>query len=65
MNEIAPDNYQSFLKDIKERIISAQYEALRAVNKKLASVVREISWTKNIVIIRTSIIACSYRSLNY
>ncbi len=35
MSEILADNYQSFLKDIKERIRSAQYEALKAVNKEL------------------------------
>ena len=35
MSEIVQDIYQSFLKDIKERILSAQYEALRAVNKEL------------------------------
>lgn len=30
-----PDKYQSFLKDIKERILKAQYDALKAVNKEL------------------------------
>jgi hypothetical protein len=30
MSEILADNYQSFLKDIKERIRSAQYEALKS-----------------------------------
>ena len=30
-----PRNYASTLKDIKERIISAQYEALKSVNKEL------------------------------
>ncbi|MCK4735345.1 MAG: DUF1016 family protein [Methanophagales archaeon] len=35
MSEIASNNYQLFLNDIKERILSAQYEALRAVNKEL------------------------------
>jgi predicted nuclease of restriction endonuclease-like (RecB) superfamily len=42
MSEIAPDNYQSFFKDIKERILSAQYEALRAVNKELISLYWDI-----------------------
>ncbi len=42
MSEIAPDNYQSFLKDIKERILSAQYEALRAVNKELITLYWDI-----------------------
>ena len=42
MSEIAPDNYQSFLKDIKERILSAQYEALRAVNKELIALYWDI-----------------------
>jgi len=37
MSEIASNNYQLFLNDIKERILSAQYEALRAVNKELIS----------------------------
>ena len=35
MSEIASNNYQLFFKDIKERILSAQYEALKAVNKEL------------------------------
>jgi predicted nuclease of restriction endonuclease-like (RecB) superfamily len=35
MSEIASNNYQLFFKEIKERILSAQYEALRAVNKEL------------------------------
>jgi len=42
MSEIAPDNYQFFLKDIKERILSAQYEALRAVNKELIALYWDI-----------------------
>ena len=42
MSEIAPNNYQSFLKDIKERILSAQYEALRAVNKELIALYVDI-----------------------
>jgi len=42
MSEIAPDNYQSFLKDIKERILSAQYEALKAVNKELIALYWDI-----------------------
>jgi predicted nuclease of restriction endonuclease-like (RecB) superfamily len=42
MSEIIPDNYQSFLKDIKERILSAQYEALRAVNKELIALYWDI-----------------------
>ena len=42
MSKIAPGNYQSFLKDIKERIISAQYEALRAVNKELIALYWDI-----------------------
>jgi len=42
MSEIAPDNYQSFFKDIKERILSAQYEALRAVNKELITLYWDI-----------------------
>jgi|LGVE01.1.fsa_nt_gb predicted nuclease of restriction endonuclease-like (RecB) superfamily len=35
MSEIVQDIYQSFLNDIKETILSAQYEALKAVNKEL------------------------------
>jgi predicted nuclease of restriction endonuclease-like (RecB) superfamily len=35
MSEIVADNYQSFLYEIRERIRSAQYEALKAVNKEL------------------------------
>ena len=42
MSEIAADDYQSFLKDIKERILSAQYEALRAVNKELIALYWDI-----------------------
>lgn len=42
MREIAPNNYQLFLKDIKERILSAQYEALRAVNKELIALYWDI-----------------------
>jgi predicted nuclease of restriction endonuclease-like (RecB) superfamily len=42
MSEIASNNYQLFLKDVKERILSAQYEALRAVNKELIALYWDI-----------------------
>ena len=42
MSEITPDNYQSFFKDVKERILSAQYEALKAVNKELIALYWDI-----------------------
>ena len=42
MSEIVQDIYQSFLKDIKETILSAQYEALRAVNKELIALYWDI-----------------------
>ena len=32
-----PDDYSSLLAEIKERIRSAQYDALRAVNKELVA----------------------------
>lgn len=35
MSAISPAGYSELLADIKERIRSAQYEALKAVNKKL------------------------------
>ena len=35
MSEIVQDIYQSFLNEVKKRILSAQYEALKAVNKEL------------------------------
>lgn len=42
MNSIIPDNYQSLLVDIKERIRAAQYNALRAVNRELVSLYWDI-----------------------
>lgn len=35
MNEVWKSNYQSFVKEIKERILDAQYRALKVVNKEL------------------------------
>ena len=35
MSGISPGNYGELLVEIKQRIRSAQYEALRAVNKEL------------------------------
>ena len=42
MSEIASNNYQLFLKDGKKRILSAQYEALRAINKELIALYGDI-----------------------
>jgi predicted nuclease of restriction endonuclease-like (RecB) superfamily len=36
-NRLMPDDYPSLLAEIKERVRSAQYEALRAVNKELVA----------------------------
>lgn len=54
------NEFQIFVKEIKERILSSQYEALKKVNKelrkflleyyeneKLQLLVGEISWTKD------------------
>ncbi len=37
MNEIRQSDYQSFLKEIKEKILEAQYKVLKAVNRELIS----------------------------
>lgn len=42
MDKIISKNYKTFLKDIKERILLAQYEALKAVNKELISLYWDI-----------------------
>jgi predicted nuclease of restriction endonuclease-like (RecB) superfamily len=42
MSNIIPDNYQSLLVDIKERIRAAQYNALRAVNRELIALYWDI-----------------------
>ena len=34
-NDLIPSGYNTFLKDIKQRIRTAQYEALKSVNKEL------------------------------
>jgi len=34
-DKLIPDGYNHFLKDIKQRIRIAQYEALKSVNKEL------------------------------
>jgi predicted nuclease of restriction endonuclease-like (RecB) superfamily len=60
MSKIQPDNYASLLEEVKERVKSAQYEALRAVNKELVGLYWEIgrlivekqkkdSWGKSVV----------------
>lgn len=60
MKEIISNNYTTLLKDIKERILQAQYEALKAVNKELISLYWDIgkkivsqqdkeSWGKSVV----------------
>jgi hypothetical protein len=42
MNEIRQSDYQSFLKEIKEKILEAQYKALRAVNRELLALYIDI-----------------------
>ncbi len=42
MKKIIPNNYSELLANIKERIRSAQYEALRAVNKELITLYWDI-----------------------
>ena len=41
------ENFTTFVKDIKTKILSSQYEALKAVNKELINLYWEIG--KNIV----------------
>lgn len=61
MSAIAPNNYGELLVEIKQRIRSAQYEALRAVNKELIALYWDIgqmivtrqqgdSWGKSVVV---------------
>ncbi len=42
MNEIRQSDYQSFLKEIKGKILDAQYKALRAVNRELLALYSDI-----------------------
>lgn len=42
MNDIIPGGYSELLTEIKQRIRSAQYEALKAVNKELISLYWDI-----------------------
>ncbi len=42
MNDITPSGYSELLADIKQRIRSAQYEALKAVNKELIALYWDI-----------------------
>ena len=49
-NDMIPDDYPSLLAEIKERVRSAQYEALRAVNKELVA----LYWDIGRIICRTS-----------
>jgi len=60
VKDIIPNNYTVLLNDIKQRIRSAQYEALKAVNKELISLYWDIgrmiierqkggSWGKSVV----------------
>ena len=44
---IEDENFTKFVKDIKTKILSSQYEALKAVNKELINLYWEIG--KNIV----------------
>jgi predicted nuclease of restriction endonuclease-like (RecB) superfamily len=60
MNELIPNDYKALLGKIKQRIRSAQYEALKTVNKELISLYwdigriideqqREKSWGRSVV----------------
>ncbi len=60
MNEIRQSDYQSFLKEIKRKILDAQYKALKAVNRELISLnwdigksivekQKELGWGKSVV----------------
>ena len=60
MNELVPNDYAKLLGDIKQRIRSAQYEALKAVNRELIALYWDIgrlivkrqqgeSWGKSVV----------------
>lgn len=42
MSELVPDEYTVLLSDIKQRIRTAQYEALKTVNKELISLYWDI-----------------------
>src|SRR5688572_2242665 len=42
MSELIPNDYATFLTDVKQRIRAAQYEALRKVNKELISLYWDI-----------------------
>jgi len=48
LEKLSNDNFITFVKDIKEQILSSQYEALKAVNKELINLYWNIG--KNIVI---------------
>ena len=60
MNTIRQSDYQAFLKEIKEKILKAQYKALKAVNRELISLnwdigksivekQEELGWGKSVV----------------
>ena len=60
MKDLIPKDYAVLLNDIKQRIRSAQYEALKAVNKELISLYwdigriiverqKEETWGKSVV----------------
>ena len=42
MSELIPNDYRALLGKIKQRIRSAQYEALKTVNKELVSLYWDI-----------------------
>jgi len=42
MNKTADHNFKDFVTDIKQKILSSQYEALKAVNKKLITLYWDI-----------------------
>ena len=60
MTDIQPNNYKQFLIEVKERIRTAQYEAMKAVNKemiqlywdigkRLSEKQKELGWGKSVV----------------
>jgi len=60
MNQIQPSDYQDFVKEIKEKISQAQYQALKAINKELILLYwdigktivdkqEELGWGKSVV----------------
>ena len=47
MDELIPNDYKTLLADVKEKILNAQYLALKAVNKELISLYCDIGKGRN------------------